>query len=154
LTGCLETGVFAINLKLDLGDARKYKCLRGVGTFRLGHKLLYRFGNGAYHNWMDIKLLNVPLKVQVTLAVDFREAMGASGHPHGPCPVYGCQVGLYGVQVRLSLYLCLLSGNTVIVNAADQSFTVYPNNARARARNRRRVLRIPRSRRKGRSRHI
>ena len=47
-----------------------------------------------------MKLLTMPFKVRVIVAVDFRAAMGSPHHPRGHCPARGCQLGLHGIQVR------------------------------------------------------
>jgi len=97
----LEDGVFMIKLRLNAEhiDAR-YTEWKGVAALRDDRKLLWSNGDLVSRNWMDVKLLTMPFKVKVIVAVDFRAAMGSPRHPRGPCPAPGCQLGDHGVQVR------------------------------------------------------
>jgi hypothetical protein len=49
--------------------------------------------------WFGVKILTMPFDVRVCVAVDFRDAMLATGHDIGTCHIFGCQVGDHGVQV-------------------------------------------------------
>jgi len=99
------SGVLEISLKLEPEKIEQDVSARarGVAMYRNGREILHYYRVSARHNWKDVKLVNMPFKVQVSVSVDFRKAMGAPSHTEGPCPVYGCHVGLCGVQVRLSI---------------------------------------------------
>jgi hypothetical protein len=99
--GYLALDTFQLNLTLNAEDIDgRYTEWKGVGAFRHGREKLWSNGDLVSRNWMDLKLLKFPFKVQVSVAVDFRAGMGAPYHLEGPCNVQGCQVGLHGVQVR------------------------------------------------------
>ena len=97
----LEDHVFIVELGLDAVDIDA-RCMerKGVAALRDGQKLLWSNGDPVSRNWMDVKLLTMPLRVKVTVAVDFRAVMGSPGHLQGPCSAPGCQLGLHGIQVR------------------------------------------------------
>lgn len=90
-----------VQLKLRAGDIQTLLALKGVTSFEENEAKLFsnRTASGVRHNWKDTKLLNMPFKVHVAVKVDFRKAMDAERHGEGRCPVPGCQVGQYGVQV-------------------------------------------------------
>jgi hypothetical protein len=106
LTHDETSGVLEISLKLVPENIEQDVSSRerGVAKYRNNSKFMYYYRVSAHHNWKDVKLVNMPFKVQVSVSVDFRKAMGAPSHTEGPCPVYGCHVGLCGVQVRLLIF--------------------------------------------------
>jgi hypothetical protein len=132
-----------ISLRLDAEDIDKeYMESKGVFTPKKGRTMIY--SNESDHsarNWMDVKLLNLPFKVLVSVAVDFRKCMGAPGHHEGICRVPGCQVGLFGVQVKPALNLDDIS----MYKFADNASTAHIHNPHARESNHGRVHRISRS---------
>jgi hypothetical protein len=105
MTGSLKHRKLDISLRLDAEDIDKdYTESKGVYTPRKGRTMIYSNERDVpARNWMDVKLLNVPFRVLVSVAVDFRKCMGAPSHHEGTCRVPGCQVGLFGVQVRPAL---------------------------------------------------
>ena len=101
-----KSDLFNISLKLDAESLIKeprvmHPELKGVKNVRNGQEVLYSNQHGVSRNWMDVKLLNMPFRVRVSVTVDFRKGMGAPTHHEGHCPVQGCQLGLWGQQVRL-----------------------------------------------------
>jgi hypothetical protein len=105
MTGSLKHQRLDISLRLDAEDIdREYMGSKGVYTPSKGRTMIYGIERGLpARNWMDVKLLNMPLKVMISVAVDFRKCMGAPSHHEGICRVPGCQVGMFGVQVRPAL---------------------------------------------------
>lgn len=105
LLGCLEHRTLLINLRLDAEDVdRTFTEWKGVRAIRQGQAMLYSSkGKDVARNWTDVKLAKMPFEVQVSVAVDFRKAMGAPSHHEGGCRVPGCVVGLHGIQVRQNL---------------------------------------------------
>lgn len=102
----LENGILMIKLRLNAEDIdARYREWKGVTALRDDRKLLWSNGDLVSRNWMDVKLLTMPFKVKVIVAVDFRAAMGSPRHPRGPCPAPGCQLGDHGVQVRTLLLI-------------------------------------------------
>lgn len=107
MTGSLKHRKLDISLRLDAEDIdREYTESKGVYTPSKGRTMIYsNEPDIPARNWMDVKLLNLPFKVMVQVAVDFRKCMGAPSHHEGTCRVPGCQVGLFGIQVRPALNL-------------------------------------------------
>jgi hypothetical protein len=102
IRGSLADGCVRVYLKLDAEDVEQDVAEKGVGRLRNGEHEQYsnRARNGMRYSFLDIKVLKLPLNLRVAVRVDFRTAMQAStSHAMGPCPIPGCQVGLYGRQV-------------------------------------------------------
>ncbi|GAB7322612.1 hypothetical protein MBLNU13_g03524t1 [Cladosporium sp. NU13] len=101
----MRDGVFVIKLRLNAEDTdARYTEWKGVAALRDGQKRLWSNGDLVSRNWMDVKLLAMPFKVKVTVAVDFRTGMGSPHHPRGPCPAPGCQLGLHGIQYTMKTF--------------------------------------------------
>jgi hypothetical protein len=108
IKGSLEDGCVRVYLRLDCRDVEKDVARKGVGKLRGGEYEQYsnRAPNGVRYSFLDIKVLKEPFNLRVAVRVDFRKAMQASSsHAQGPCPIPGCQVGLYGRQVCLLAHL-------------------------------------------------
>lgn len=99
-----KTQIVEVSLNLKADDIQNLLGLKGVTSFEDCQSRLFsnRTVGGVRHNWMDIKLLNMPFKVRVAVKVDMREAMGSADHGEGICPAHGCQVGLFGIQVSFT----------------------------------------------------
>ena len=113
---------FHINFHLDAADVdRRYTEWKGVAQRKDGQEKLWSNGNLVSRNWMDVKLAKMPFKVSLSVNIDFRKVMGAPTHPEGPCSMQGCQVGLYGCQVRPFSDLDLVDDDTSMHRLADQT---------------------------------
>jgi hypothetical protein len=102
IRGSVADGSARVYLKLKSEDVENDLARKGVGKLRNGEHEQYsnRARNGVRYSFLDIKVLKVPLNLRVAIRVDFCKAMQASkSHAMGPCPIPGCQVGLYGRQV-------------------------------------------------------
>jgi hypothetical protein len=116
IKGSLEDGCVRVYLRLDCRDVEKDVAMKGVGKLRDGEYEQYsnRAPNGVRYSFLDIKVLKEPFNLRVAVRVDFRKAMQASSsHAQGPCPIPGCQVGLYGRQVRFSYTPCGYSRHVI-----------------------------------------
>lgn len=104
IRGDLETRIVTVKFGLKAGDITDVLKLKGVKSWDAEKRAEFfsnRTVNQVRYSWQDVKFIKMPFAVRVEVAVDMREAMNAVSHGEGTCPVAGCQVGLYGVQVSL-----------------------------------------------------